>query len=678
MPLGFVSLRSKLAAAFAGLMIANAVFLYLFFPMRADQSSRAWANDRAADIALVLVSAVRSGLEFDDSKTVEGLLGGLASVDGAIYGAVYRSDGSRLAAWNAERIPPVIADPGERLHTIPIEGVLHVSARVVATAGTRGVLAIGLSLARVDKERRANNLTIGLVAILLTAAELIAAIVFGTLLVRPVSRLTNVTGEIVTHRDLSMRVMVQSRDEVGRLAESFSKLVDWLRSTVESLNEMVVGMVKVIERTSQTGKTVTEGAVLIRNQMNGTVQSVSEMRASLKGLAEDVLVLQSSASQGSSSVIQIAKVNDDVAKDVESMVESVNDTANAMQRMTGAFNDVVVGIEKLNEALLSTSTSMAETDTAIHEVEKTASETARLSEKVSSDAGAGVSALDKTVRGIEEIRASTNIAAQVIDNLGHSVSRIGTILKVINEVTDKTNLLSLNASIIAAQAGEHGKGFGVVANEIKMLAQRTSASTTEIAALIKAIQEESQQAQVAMERGMRSVQEGVQLGKEAGEALGNIHRSAQQARTMARSIARATEEQARATNQVTGAIQRISDTVQQLTSASRAQSRSAEEVMQSTGRLKALTVQVERSGREQSRGSKQVIGIIENIQGMVEEVGKAQAEQSSTSTQVLSAIDATSRAAQSQSLAVEGLEAGIQSLRRKAEELKDEMARFKL
>ncbi|MBN1962264.1 MAG: HAMP domain-containing protein [Deltaproteobacteria bacterium] len=677
---GYISLRSKLALAFATLMVANAIFLYLFFPARADKAARDWARDRATDIALVLASAVRSGLEFDDAGAVERLLSGLDSAKGAIYGAVFRDDGSRLAAWNSEKVAANIQNPGESntYYFDDANGLLNVTARIIAPDGTRGVLALGFSLERVIQERQANKFTITIVAILLTLLGIIAVVFIGTIIARPVGRLTSVTSEIVNHRDLSMRVAADSNDEVGRLAESFSKLVNWLRSTLNSLNVMVNGMVKVIEHTTQTGQTVTEGAGLIRKQMDGTVQAVSDMRVSLKGLAEDVLLLQSSASQGSVSIIQIARVNDDVAKDVQSMVESVNDTANAMQSMTGAFNDIVNGIEKLNDALLTTSSSMAETDAAIHEVEKIASETARLSEKVSTDAGLGVNALDKTLNGIEEIRSSTNIAAKVIENLGESVSRIGTILKIINEVTDKTNLLALNASIIAAQAGEHGKGFGVVANEIKMLAQRTSVSTTEIATLIKTIQEESQQAQVAMVKGLSSVQEGVQLGKEAGEALANIHHSSQQAKTMARSIARATEEQARATNQVTSAIQRISDTVQQLTAASRSQARSSEEVMNSTSRLKSLTTQVEHSGREQAKGSKQVIDIISTIQGMIEEVGKAQAEQTTASSQVLSAIEATSQAAQNQSRSVSGLENAIESLRRQSDQLKDEMNRFHL
>src|SRR5439155_23594288 len=123
-------------------------------------------------------------------------------------------------------------------------------------------------------------------------------------------------------------------------------------------------------------------------------------------------------------------------------------------------------------------------------------------------------------------------AARVIESLGKRISDIGNILNVIDDVAEQTNLLALNAAIIAAQAGEHGKGFAVVAEEIKDLAERTGASTKEIAELIRSIQDESKNAVGAMDRGVRNVEEGVRLGQEAEGALKKIQESSRQSTQM--------------------------------------------------------------------------------------------------------------------------------------------------
>ncbi len=154
-------------------------------------------------------------------------------------------------------------------------------------------------------------------------------------------------------------------------------------------------------------------------------------------------------------------------------------------------------------------------DASIGQVETNANETARLSEQVSEDAQSGVESLQKTLSGIDRIKETSRTAAGVIESLGKRISDIGNILNVIDDVAEQTNLLALNAAIIAAQAGEHGKGFAVVAEEIKDLAERTGASTKEIAELIRSIQEESRNAVAVMNQGVKNVEEGVQLGREA-------------------------------------------------------------------------------------------------------------------------------------------------------------------
>jgi methyl-accepting chemotaxis protein len=346
--------------------------------------------------------------------------------------------------------------------------------------------------------------------------------------------------------------------------------------------------------------------------------------------------------------------------------------------MTFSIKEVAKNVEELSATAEETSSSMNEMDVSIGQVESNANETAKLSEQVSTDAETGVVALQKTLTGIDKIKDSSKTAADVIASLGKKIGTIGNILSVIDDVAEQTNLLALNAAIIAAQAGEHGKGFAVVADEIKDLAERTGLSTKEIAELVRAIQDESQNAIGAMERGVKNVEEGVRLGGEAEGALKKIFDSAKKSTQMVKAIARATVEQARGSKQVTNAITRIAETVQQIAKATAEQARGSEQIMKSSEKMKIITKHVERSSQEQARGSKQITRAVENISEMVSHLNRAQKEQTKGSEQVMHAVENIKSVAEAQNRSMTDLEAAIDLLRQQAEVLRDEVRRFKV
>jgi len=289
-----------------------------------------------------------------------------------------------------------------------------------------------------------------------------------------------------------------------------------------------------------------------------------------------------------------------------------------------------------------------------------------------------VEALGKTLAGIDKIKDSSRTASAVIESLGRRISEIGNILNVIDDVAEQTNLLALNAAIIAAQAGEHGKGFAVVAEEIKDLAERTGASTKEIADLIRGVQDESRNAVAAMNQGVKNVDEGVLLGREAEGALKKISESANKSTMMVKAIARATVEQARGSKAVTVSIQKIAETVQQISKAAYEQARGSEQIMKSAEKMKVFTVHVQNSITEQARGSKQITKAMESINEMVTHLNRAQKEQTSGSEQVLKAVEAIKLSSEQQNRSVKQMEEAIDALQRQAEVLRAEIRRFKV
>ena len=332
--------------------------------------------------------------------------------------------------------------------------------------------------------------------------------------------------------------------------------------------------------------------------------------------------------------------------------------------MAYSIREVAKNVDGLSLTAEETSSSMNQMDVSIDQVQSNANETARLSEEVAMDAEKGAEAILKTISEIYRIKESSQEAVSVISNLNFRIEAIGQILDTIDEVAEQTNLLALNAAILSAQAGEHGKGFQVVAEQIKELADRSSASTKDISDLIKTIQQESKNAIAAVERGAHNVDRGVEVSNEAERALKKITESSQKSTNMVRAIARATVEQAKGSKQVTDAIGRIAETVQQIAAATAEQARGSELIMKSAEKMRTITQHVERSSQEQARGGRQMTSSIEQISAMVNNLNTSQRNWSHKGEQILDAAKKIEESARAQEQTLRQLGNALERLRR--------------
>jgi methyl-accepting chemotaxis protein len=373
--------------------------------------------------------------------------------------------------------------------------------------------------------------------------------------------------------------------------------------------------------------------------LDDTSAAMAQMAATVRTIATSVESLAASAEESGSAILEMSAINDETGENIGELAVAIEQTATSIEAMIYSIKEVAQNIEDLALAAEQTSTSMNEMEASIGHVEGNAMATARLSEDVIRDAARGADAVKRTLLGIEEIRSSSRAASDVIRTLGERIGAVGTILNVIDDVAEQTNLLALNAAIIAAQAGEQGRGFAVVADEIKDLAERTGASTKEIAEVIRSVQQESKNAIAAIARGEKSVETGVTLSQAAEGALGEIVASAGKSTEMVKAIAQATVEQSKGSKVVADAVDRIARTVQQVAAATAEQARGSEQIMRSTERMKALSNHVELSSAEQSKGSKQIATSIEHINEMVRQLHQAQQEQARGSQQLLAAVE---------------------------------------
>ena len=237
--------------------------------------------------------------------------------------------------------------------------------------------------------------------------------------------------------------------------------------------------------------------------------------------------------------------------------------AHTSQELSVASQQIAQSSSEQTRAAAATAASVEQLTSGISHVNDNAAEAHRLSLQ-SGELSAGSSqTIAQAVRGIEEIAATVTRAANEIAQLETRTRDISSIIDVIKDVADQTNLLALNAAIEAARAGEQGRGFAVVADEVRKLAERTATSTSEISGMIAAIQTDTRSAVATMRAGVEQVGHGVELANQAGDATREIHAGAEQVVTMVNTISSTLHEQSQASATVAGNVEHIASMAEQ-------------------------------------------------------------------------------------------------------------------
>lgn len=541
-----------------------------------------------------------------------------------------------------------------------------------------GVVRVGLSLSGIEAEtNKLRLITLSILGILLSIGSFVS-LVFTRIIITPLEQMAGLAVKIA-EGDFRQVVELKTRDEVGVLADALGQMSTGLKGMIKRTQDASQQVTTAAEKILTNARRINEGATHQTKAAEKTSSSIEEMNASVKSISENIDGLSTSAEATSSSLIEMSAAISQVATSTVTLSGSVEDTASALLQMSSSIKQVVEHVDALSMNTVSTTASINEVNASIREVEKNAKESALMTERVSQDAtDLGMGAIEKTIEGMDKIKRTVEKSASVINKLDERTEHIGKILTVIDEVTRQTNLLALNAAILAAQAGEQGKGFTVVADEIKNLADRTASSTKEIAQLIRDVQSEAKDAVVSINEGSKSVEEGVRLSMNARESLNKILEISKRSSTMSRQIEKATFEQVQAINQVSQAMEKMNAMVQQVNRAMQEQGRGIEHITEASEKMRGITRQVKNSTEEQANGSKQISDAVEDVTMRIQQIGRGMSEHKKGSEVIVKSILEIHQITQISMQMAQQMSDAIESLMSQASMLKEEVDRFKV
>lgn len=441
--------------------------------------------------------------------------------------------------------------------------------------------------------------------------------------------------------DDTMARLQAANDELARLAHALTAARD------EAIAESKRKSLFIDE---MRGFSQTHAGALERSKKGAERASTA-----FKQIAASVDTLARASSTSDGAVDAVADAAAAMHQTAAAMVTAVEETDAPLRALRGAVDSVHTSVAPLNEQASSTAGAMAAMERSAASVEGDAQRTAALSAAVIHDAVRGAEAARRSGEGIEQIKESATSVSAAMRDLVQQLDEIDRILTVIDDVSVETNVLALNASILAAQAGEHGRGFGVVAEQIKALAARTASNTKRSAEVVDQVKARAHLADRTLSQAVVAVDAGLGLSEDASSALDQIVKSATEAEAMARGIEGKTKEQVRRAQEVVAAMNRVMREVERATGAVSDHSRTASLIESTMRRIKGLAPDLARRAESQTESSRAARMAIAEVNEMAQRLAAVQAEQIRAAEEAAAATDALAKAQRGAVQAIETL-----------------------
>jgi len=382
----------------------------------------------------------------------------------------------------------------------------------------------------------------------------------------------------------NQRELVVNDSKEAQAASSVLQTVTWVLLALGAMIAAAVavftsrGITRPVRDLSSQAELVAKGDLTVEITQRSQ-DEVGQLASSFRAMVESLR----------DTIGQVGEASSAVASASSQISSSTEQMAAGAQEQTSQAGEVASAVEEMTKTILENS--------------KNASDTAGTAKQSKEAAAQGGKVVEETVAGMKQIADVVRKSANTVKELGKSSDQIGEIIGVIDDIADQTNLLALNAAIEAARAGEQGRGFAVVADEVRKLAERTTKATKEIAGMIKKIQSDTKGAVESMDEGTKRVDEGIQLADKAGASLQEIVGISQKVTDMVTQIAAASEEQSSASEQISKNVEAISAVTGETAQGVQQIAKAAEDLNRLTENLQTLLSRFKLSGDSAAQGT---------------------------------------------------------------------------
>jgi len=381
-------------------------------------------------------------------------------------------------------------------------------------------------------------------------------------------------------------------EKKGLFSKVLAQMIDKFVKTIINLKNIIASSKKDLDTSKE-----------IFSEIDETIKKQNEFSSDFKSTASQLLTVTNFINQknyemelafqeASASSEEMFSCTKEINQNVDALSSAIDEVGAIVEETSASIEVIRENSQILLASTEETSTSMIEFSNSAGQSVLDAKETSNVSTQMKVAAQDGNESVQETVKGIMSVSKIVIKAAEVIENLGSNTEKIGDIVNVIRDIADQTNLLALNAAIEAARAGEHGRGFAVVADEVRKLAERSSLATKEIASLIKGIQDEALSAVNVVKGGASSAEKAASLAQEAGIKI----------------------------NQVLDGVEYTAQLVDKITNSAIDQSGVADLVAESSKQMNQQVMLVSQSIKEQSIGTKHIVDALNHIKTMSKQI----------------------------------------------------------